>query len=93
MSEITDSRLEQLSNQVLDYCDTVFELDRNVDSLHIAQLDEPWCDSSKEIRFFLRTKGGNSKAKIINAIVKSDLPLRLESTCPNHAQLTFTVCE
>ena len=91
--EISDVRLEALSDEILDTCDEYFCLDFHVNSLHIAQLDDPWCDDSREVRFMLDTSGGNSKAKMIDAIYDSDLPLKLESTCGDHRQISFHVTE
>jgi hypothetical protein len=89
--EISDARLRSIADDILDACDDHFALDRNVDSLHVAQLDEPWCDDSPEIRFMLRTDGGSTMADIINGVNELELPLTLDSTNPGHGQLTFHV--
>jgi hypothetical protein len=87
--ELSDERLEDLADEILDVCDDHFDLDRHVVSLHVAQLDEPWCDDSREVRFMLDTDGGHTKANIINAVLDADLPLELDSTCGGHEQLSF----
>lgn len=89
--EHSDEELATIADNLLDLCDEVTVLDIHVDSLHVAQLDEPWCDDSGEIRLMLDTDGGTSKANMITAVLGSDLPLTLDSTCDGHEQLTFKV--
>ena len=89
--ERTDAEIEAIVDDVLNLCDDVFDLDFHVDSLHVAQLDEPWCDDSAEVRFMLDTDGGTAKAEIINAVVESGVPLRLDDVCPGHEQLAFEI--
>jgi len=87
--EYTDDQIRDVIAELDNLVENEYDLRTNVSSVISDQLHGFAVDDSPLITMFLTTERGTTEARIIQAVLDSDIPVVLSHTAPNHEQLTF----
>lgn len=89
--EYSDDEIRGVLADLDDLVDSEYHLRVNVSSTISDQLHGFTVDDSPLITMFLSTDRGHTKARIIQTVLDSDVPVAIDDIAVNHEQLTFRV--